>query len=465
MRAGARWLAGIAVALWRYVTRRVPVSRSQETLPGRDRGPADRPVPGDATRLQPRASGVGPSLRRRYRVRIRGASIGPGELIERIARDPNAASPTEVSRFVKTKGRLGEMVAGDEYLVWMPGPWNGPVRVAGRSPASFRLATLRGHMEAGEIEFRARCEGPHLVVEIESAARSASRPFWLLYGPVRLAREIQLHMWAHFLERAARLAGGTPDGPIELTTLTFPDDRGTPPPRASRRARRALDRLHERVPTFDPDRDLAHAHPEAGWRIDDHCEPLPSEPPGPPVDGGSWEIARRLTRDYQFADPGLIRAVYHPDHPLERRDMVLEGRFLGLRFLLGVRIAGVIDESRDVEGRPARVWGWSYRTLEGHLEVGQMDFQVVKLCDTGEVQFRIHAVSRVAPIRNPVVRIGFRVFGRRLQLRFARAARSRMRSLVEAELGRAGARPVGGAESIPVRPARDERRADDALSG
>ncbi|MCA1681991.1 MAG: DUF1990 domain-containing protein [Actinobacteria bacterium] len=34
------------------------------------------------------------------------------------------------------------------------------------------------------------------------------------------------------------------------------------------------------------------------------------------------------------------------------------------------------DETRDVDGRTVRVWGWNYRTLQGHLEMGQMDYEV-----------------------------------------------------------------------------------------
>ena len=48
------------------------------------------------------------------------------------------------------------MEVGDEYVVRMPGPWDGPVRVVEVTPTSFRLATLDGHLEAGQIEFRAR---------------------------------------------------------------------------------------------------------------------------------------------------------------------------------------------------------------------------------------------------------------------------------------------------------------------
>ena len=98
--------------------------------------------------------------------------------------------------------------------------------------------------------------------------------------------------------------------------------------------------------------------------------------------------------------------------------MLLQLRFHGLRFHGGVRVCEVYDEERQSAGRTARVWGWAYQTLEGHLEMGQMDWQVWKWLDTGQVEFRIHAYSRGAPERNPIVRLGFRLFGRREQLAF-----------------------------------------------
>ena len=208
-------------------------------------------------------------------------------------------------------------------------------------------------------------------------------------------------------------------------------------------ARRALDELHDKPLNFDRN-DRARWTREAGWRIDDYCEPLPREPPGPPRSGGSWERARALLRDYEFADPRIVRAVYHAGDPLEGRDMLLEVRFWGLRFRFGVRISGVIDELRPVDGRDVRVWGWSYATLQGHLETGQMDYEVWKWLDTGAVQFRIHVVSRSSRIGNPIIRLGFRLFGRREQVRFAKRACERMACLVSGERG------VHTASGIPV---------------
>jgi uncharacterized protein (UPF0548 family) len=138
-------------------------------------------------------------------------------------------------------------------------------------------------------------------------------------------------------------------------------------------------------------------------------------------------------RDYEFADPRIVRAVYNPGDPLEGRDMLLEVRFWGLRFRFGVRVSGVIDELRRVEERDVRVWGWSYGTLQGHLETGQMDYEVRKWLDSGAVEFRIHVVSRSSGISNPIIRLGFRVFGRREQVRFAERACERMARLVSGD--------------------------------
>jgi uncharacterized protein (UPF0548 family) len=218
------------------------------------------------------------------------------------------------------------------------------------------------------------------------------------------------------------------------------------------RARRALDALHAKKPNFDPAQPALFTR-EDGWRIDDYCQPLPAEPPGPPLANGSWEVARRLMRRYEFADPSIVRAIYYDDRPLEGRDMLLELRFFGLRFHAGVRIAAVRDETTRTEGHETRIWGWSYRTLQGHLEMGQMDYEVWKRLDSGAVDFRIHVVSRSATIRNRLIRAGFHLFGRREQRRFARHACERMARLVTAELTpEPSSPPARAADNIVVSP-------------
>jgi uncharacterized protein (UPF0548 family) len=194
-------------------------------------------------------------------------------------------------------------------------------------------------------------------------------------------------------------------------------------------AERALDELRDKSFNFD-DAERASWSAATGWKIDDYCQPLPAEGPGPPEPGGPWERAQQVLRDYEFADPELVRATFRRDGPLEGRDMLLEARFWGLWFRFGVRVTRVIDGTREVDGRAVRVWGWGYATLQGHLEMGEMGYEVWKWLDTGSVEFRVHVVSRPGRIRNPLIRIGFRLFARRPQVRFAIRSCERMASLV-----------------------------------
>ena len=215
------WPVGIAAVSWRYMWRTIPLHRSEEAgtradLPGRVYGTS-----GFADRLQPLDAGVGPMLHRSYGVRIAGTSMAPSALIDLVSARLNQVSP-EMAVFRKTRGAQGSLRQGDEFVVRMPGPWDGPVRVVRRDEASFRLATLAGHLEAGEIEFRAEPEGDALHFEIESWARAGDRLSALLYNKLRLAKEIQLNMWSHFCVRTAALAGGRPQGGITIRTRWVP---------------------------------------------------------------------------------------------------------------------------------------------------------------------------------------------------------------------------------------------------
>ena len=217
------WPVGIAAVSWRYMWRTIPLHRSEEAgtradLPGRVYGTSEF-----ADRLQPLDAGVGPMLHRSYGVRIAGTRMSPSALIDLVSARLNQASP-EMAVFRKTRGAEGSLRQGDEFVVRMPGPWDGPVRVVRRDEASFRLATLAGHLEAGEIEFRAEPEGDALHFEIESWARAGDRLSALLYNKLRLAKEVQLNMWSHFCVRTARLAGGRPQGGITIRTRWVPWD-------------------------------------------------------------------------------------------------------------------------------------------------------------------------------------------------------------------------------------------------
>jgi Domain of unknown function (DUF1990) len=193
---------------------------------------------------------------------------------------------------------------------------------------------------------------------------------------------------------------------------------------------RSLAELRGRPLNFDPSRRDEYT-PENGWYADDVRRALPPEPPGDPLPAGSWDTARRIARDYDFADPSIVEGVFDRAEPLETRTMLLILHFRSLRIHVGVRVAEVYDERRELDGRTGRVFGWNYRTLQGHVEKGQMDWQVWKFPDSGDVLFRISSFSRPAGGRNLLVRIGFRLFGRREQLRFLALTAARMARLTE----------------------------------
>jgi hypothetical protein len=218
----AAWPAGVALTSWNYMWRTTPMHRREESGTTREDAPPPLPEQVAHEELQSPEDGVGPLFHRTYRARIRDSRHSAEQLLAAIRMDLNRVAPTELARFFKVHGDGAEMRVGDEYLVRMPGPWDGPVRVVDVTPLSFRFATLAGHLEAGQIEFTAT-NGVELVVGIESWARSGDRLSDLLYQRLRMAKEIQLHMWTSVLEQAAKLAGGRLSGGIEIVTRRVDD--------------------------------------------------------------------------------------------------------------------------------------------------------------------------------------------------------------------------------------------------
>ena len=193
----------------------------------------------------------------------------------------------------------------------------------------------------------------------------------------------------------------------------------------------ALARLHALPLNFD-EGSVSHGR----WHVDELTQALPGEPPGEPVRGGAWHVACRLVEDYRIADPAIVRARWEPEAPLEGRDMLLELRlYRVLRVHAGVRVTRTWDERRRQDGRRARVFGFEYATLDGHIEMGRMDYEVWKWTDDGAVEFRLHAVSRASGQGPAWTRLGFRLFGRREQLRFYLRCCERIAGLTARALG------------------------------
>ena len=220
------WPVGITLTSWDYMWRTTVLHRREIEEAQRDPHLPPAVPPGvDARELQPAESGYGPMFHRRYTTHIRDAHITPELLMERLVSDVNAAAPTKFARFQRVLGDGDRLTRGDEYVVRMPGPWDGPVRVIDQTDRSFRLATLDGHLEAGQIEFRADegADGAPLGFQIESWARSGGRLSDLLYHHAHMSKEIQLHMWVSFLEGVVALSGGRMTGGVDIDTRRVED--------------------------------------------------------------------------------------------------------------------------------------------------------------------------------------------------------------------------------------------------
>lgn len=219
-----RWPFGVALTSWRYLWRTTPMYRDE--LEGSMEEDAPPPLPeGEICEgIQRPEKGAGPLFHRRYRARIRDSELSPAELVRAMTERLDRVSPSEFAHFEKEGEEDGTLDVGDEYVVKMAGPWDGPVRVIKRDDCSFRLVTMPGHLEAGQIEFRAHTEDDQLVFEIESWARSSDRLTDLLYDHLRMSKEVQLHMWVSVLEQLVDLSGGRLVEGLEIRTRKVPTE-------------------------------------------------------------------------------------------------------------------------------------------------------------------------------------------------------------------------------------------------
>ena len=197
-----------------------------------------------------------------------------------------------------------------------------------------------------------------------------------------------------------------------------------------------LAELRRARPNFDerPER----MTPEYGWTVDGDDQPLGYEPPGPPLPDGLFVRARHALINYDFSDPRIVVGHFDPGAPLHGRDMLLEMKVLGFRFLNGCRVHAVRDEGD--ERRTS--FGFRYDTLEGHIEQGFEWFLLSKNHASGEVRFRIQAHWRLGDFPSWWSRLGFLLVGERCRELWRRRAVRRLRRLayrpVEGPLARPG---------------------------
>ncbi len=173
------------------------------------------------------------------------------------------------------------------------------------------------------------------------------------------------------------------------------------------------------------------ASEKLGWNIDRYESCIGKECPGEPEADGIFNKAKEIIQFYKFPDPTLVVGIFDPKKDLNGRNMLLRASFLGFTFYFGVRVTGVVNTIHtNSRGHKEHLWGYSYRTLQGHFEVGEITFLVEKDNVTGEVLFKIESYSKADRINNPFYRVGFKIFGRTLQKHFAKTSINRIKNMV-----------------------------------
>lgn len=216
-----RWLVGTGLVSWRYLWMTTPLHRQE--CRGEDEADLPPAIPRELLddSVQLCGDGVGPLFHRRFTVDIVGARCTPEQLVSMVADRFHQFVPSEVVGIARD--HEGSLRVGQDFVVEMPGPWNGPVRVVERRSDLLRLATLRDHLEAGQVQFRAE-QGPDaLTFQVEAWARSATPLVQLLYTHLRLAKEIQCNMWVRFCLSATEAAGGRTRDGVHVSTRWVPE--------------------------------------------------------------------------------------------------------------------------------------------------------------------------------------------------------------------------------------------------
>ncbi|HUQ57007.1 DUF1990 family protein [Lentzea sp.] len=189
--------------------------------------------------------------------------------------------------------------------------------------------------------------------------------------------------------------------------------------------REVVTQLRDRAVNYDEDEIRAST-----WHFDHHRFVLGTDRPGRPEEDSVWWHAYKEVAAYAFTPGSLLRAHYLREDPLVGRNLLLVGRFALVRFAMGVRIT---EAGFDEDG-VRYSWGWSYETLQGHLERGRVGYRVVKHLETGLVTLEVDSYNQVNPRAHAVIRLGWSVFGRRAQRRFYTAVGENLRRLAQRPL-------------------------------
>ncbi len=170
--------------------------------------------------------GYGAAFHRVYSISIPATHEQAQVAMHELQMDLNKFSPQLMAKFEKVTGAADKMRIEDEFQIHITGPWNGPVRVAKVSETAFRFVTLKGHMEADEINFEIKKESDSTIIfEIESLARSRDVLVDIVYDKLPIAKLAQTEMWTLFCTAFSERLSETK--PNEVVIVTERQDQET----------------------------------------------------------------------------------------------------------------------------------------------------------------------------------------------------------------------------------------------
>ncbi|WP_261665020.1 DUF1990 domain-containing protein [Deinococcus sp. Marseille-Q6407] len=171
---------------------------------------------------QTSSDGFGPLIERRYWIEFQQPQKSAAEIMGYIQRNIDEFSPKALADFEKAEGSERKLRPGDEFHITILGPWNGDVRVLEVSDSQFKLETLEGHPEAGEITFSiepVELLDNALHFEIRSLARSRDGLVAVTYDKLGVGKKAQEITWVQFCQRVCEFAGGEAIGDVQVRTL------------------------------------------------------------------------------------------------------------------------------------------------------------------------------------------------------------------------------------------------------
>ena len=337
--------------------------------------------------------GVGPLFHRRYRARIAEPEMPAEELMARVIGDPNQVAPTEFARFTKVARRGG----ADGGRRRVRRPHARPLERPGPGRRG-RRRRRSGWPPSRATWRRARSSsGPSTTTAASWCSPSSPGPAAATGSPgsctsaLRMAKEVQLHMWTSFLERVAKLAGGRLAGGIDVETrIGRRRGRGRRAGRVARRpgSRRVLDELHDKALNFEPgDRDRFTPR-TAGCPTTTASRCRPSRP-GRPCRAGAGRWPRASCATTSSPTPRSSGPSTTPTARWRSGTCCSRSASTGCGSASACASAAWSTRPARSTGARSGSGGGTTGRSQGHLEMGQMDYEVWKWLDTGDVEFHI----------------------------------------------------------------------------